>query len=217
MKKFFILFALFTAMNGMAAETCELVSTVTPTATLQQHTHNGVVVKNVLAGVEHRYEKAEGLNTRLHLSGMKQSEKTHYTFLVEGLYKFQAQNNIAVYPSVGLSWSRYGTTPDTESKSEYLIKNAIHAGLGIEKSFYKFLVLGVKGCLSQDLAVRTYQHTSGYFAGETHANSTGYRVTGYFHLSLFGKGVVELEPFYGKCFEGRYEEHGAKIAYSFSI
>lgn len=220
MRKLTMLLSFFYAVVLVAAEPApvsEVHSRVAPSVTFHQHQGGDINTKNIMFGVEHRYEKAEGINTKLHFSAMKQSDRTHYHFLVEGLYKFQAQNNIAVYPLAGLSWYRFAVSPDTETSSKYLSKNMVHGGLGIEKCFYKFLTLGVKGHIGQEVDARTYEDTGKLFAGSTHSNCTEWRVTGYFHLSFWGNGAVELEPFFGKCFEGKYQDHGAKMAYSFKF
>jgi hypothetical protein len=200
-----------------AEEKVCVTSVFAPSVTFVEHSQGSDKCRVILAGLEHRYEQKEGINTKLHLSGMKQSNKQHFHFLVEGVYKFQAQNAIAVYPVLGISWSRLGVAPQGDESAAYIWKNAIHAGLGIEKAFAEILVLGLRGHLVQDLDNRTFGEYDHGFLGFRHSHSTAYRLVGYFHLNVFKKGIIELEPFYGRCYQGKYQEHGAKLAYSFSF
>lgn len=192
----------------------EPVNVFSPVIIWHNHKQKPDTCKVMLLGLEHRYEKPSGLNTKIHLSGMKQSKANHYHFQVEGSYKFLTQYDTAVFPTVAMSWSRLGVEPLFNENDAYLWRNCLHAGLGIERAFQNILLLGVKAHLIKDLDTRTFGEFSRTFMGTLNTKSISYRVSPYIHLSLYGKGVFEVEPYYGKCFKDKFEEMGCKMSYS---
>lgn len=192
----------------------EPVNVLTPVVMLYKYIQKPDSCKIMMLGLEHRYEKPTGINTRIHLSSMKQSDDLYYHFQVEGSYKFLTQTNTCVYPTAAISWTRMEVNPIKDETSAYIWKNCLHVGLGIEKSIQDLLLLGIRGHLIRDLDNRSFGEFDQTFVGTNNAKSTAFRITPYIHISLFGKGVFEVEPYYGKCFKDRFEEMGCKIAYS---
>lgn len=170
--------------------------------------------KVMLLGLEHRYEKVDGLNTCIHFSMMKQNTGEHYQFHVESKYKFRTEYNVSVFPIAKLSWAKFGTkTYENETKA-YLWKNCLHLGLGIEQSYQNLLLLGLHASIVNDLDNRSFGEFGDTFMGVNNLKSLSYRVHPYFHFSLFGKGVLEIEPHYGKCFKDKFQEFGCKVSYA---
>lgn len=195
----------------------EPINVVAPCITFHRYKNKVDDCKVMLLGVEHRYEKSQGINTRIHLSAMKQSLRQHMAFIVEGMYKFKSQYEVAIYPILGISWYRWGVNPLGRESHAYCWKNNFHAGLGIERIFNNILLIGVKGHLIKDLDTRTFGEYHHNFIGVIHSPSLSYKVSAYFHLSIFGKVVFEIEPYYGRCFENKFKEAGTKICFSQSF
>lgn len=193
----------------------EPVNVIAPLILFYDYKQKEIQSRITLLGFEHRYEKETGLNTRVHMSGMKCNKAKHMNFNIEGSYKFKYDENIYVYPTLVMSWTRIGMTPRVHETGAYIFKNCFYAGLGIEKSFKNILLLGVRWHLSRDLDTRSFGEFGKSFVGVNNVRTTGYRISTYLHLLVVDKAVIEIQPYYGKSFERIFEEKGLKLSCSF--
>lgn len=191
--------------------------TIMPCVTFNKFTRYDVRSSAVLIGAEHRYNKSEGFNSKIHLSGMNESDQKHLMFHVEGLYKFRMPSGTAIYPLVKASYAKYGFCTNYEVTEQYISKKMVHMGGGVEKEVSASVIMGAKGEIIQDVSHRTMYESAGDLRGYKEPKSTSFKVSGYAKIPVLTDGSVEIEPYYGKCFDGNYTEKGCKVGCGWSF
>lgn len=211
--------ALFIMLAWAQIGMCEGVAnhSVAPCLVFKKYVRENVVSKGMLVGLEHRYNQESGFNSKIHLSGMRQSNKDHLEALIEGQYKITS-GTVSIYPKMGLSYSRHGVDRLALCKATYIKKKKAHVGLGLEKSFESSLTIGAQGDIIQDLSHQSTIEIQKLIVGIKEKNSTGFKLMGTLKYALSdNKGAIEIEPYYTKYFEASQYEKGCKVAYGWSF
>lgn len=184
---------------------------IMPSITFNTLQQNSNVMDSVHVGIEHKYEQKQGINTIVHVGGMKTKKENHEHYHAEANYKIINAKDFTYFPLVRLSFTSHSNNNEQYERQLFYKRSSVHLGIGAEKGFADILNLGIRGEVLFDLSNNIVTKMDNGSTYRKSPKSAAFRFTGVGRCQLVEYVSLEVEPYYTRCFEDRYTEIACKV------